>query len=88
METISPYYAVVAERGQHTLRIRIAVTHIVPRGGKLRMNGASMEVELLDADTNELLAVLVDKTASRGSTKQAFRAWCRRLLSFTDSHDG
>jgi hypothetical protein len=104
-------YPFVGKKGPGVLRIRPAITEVVSSlpavgvaenirqrartGPFFGVGGASMEVELLDAETGERVAAAVDRRPGRkykdfegrtkwGGAEEAFRFWARRLGSFLD----
>ncbi|MEE8104616.1 MAG: DUF3313 domain-containing protein [Planctomycetota bacterium] len=99
-ETIDPYYSVVGDPDRTVLRIRLAVTDVstAKPGDKgddwSSVGTASMEAELLDSMTGEILGQVVDKI--KGSEKGgkapsewqhvegAFVEWSESLLDYMD----
>lgn len=73
VQKVSPSFPVVDEPGPDVLRIRSAITDVVPAnpvvnmasiasfGVPVDMGGASLEAEFLDSLSNERLAALVDR---------------------------
>ena len=92
--TIDPYYTVVEKPGPHVLRVRIALTDLTPDEGEGE-GSASLEAELLDAQTGEKLAAFIStikgsKDGWRAQKKWlavegAFIEWSNALLEFMDS---
>lgn len=72
-EQLASDYPIVATPGPDVLRVRAAITEIVPANPALNiattaamfvpldMGGAAIEAEFLDSQTNELMAAMVDK---------------------------
>ena len=93
-ETIDPYYSVVRAPGEHVLRVRIALTDLTPDEGEGE-GSASLEGELLDAQSGEKLAAFIStvqgsKDGWRAEKKWlavegAFIAWSKTLLEYMDS---
>jgi len=93
-ETIDPYYSVVKEPGAHVLRVRIALTDLTPDEGEGE-GSASLEGELIDAQSGEKLAAFISTVqGSKGgwraekkwlAVEGAFIAWSKRLLEYMDS---
>lgn len=117
-------YPIVAEPGPDVLRIRTAITELVPSKPALNtittiipiglgisslkrvvtgthtfVGQASVEMEVLDSKTNELLAAAIDKKAGKkyqvvegiqkwGHVKDAFTFWAKRLRSRLDDLQG
>jgi len=94
-------YPVVTEPGPDVLRIRTAITEIVPSNPAINypamavvffpidMGGASIEAAFMDSETDEVLAIMVDRKMGspfkpRGFTKMgharaAFDHWAKEL---------
>ena len=87
VETLGPYYTVEQNASIHVLRVRAAITDIVPSGGRVGLGAAAMEAELLNPETGERLAAVIDRIEGTKEPADAFREWARRLLDFIDSHD-
>ncbi|MHC4953773.1 MAG: DUF3313 domain-containing protein [Planctomycetota bacterium] len=98
-ETIDPYYTVVKKNGPHVLRVRIALTDLVPTDDKnMQVGGAALEVEVADSLTNQRLGIAISRikgsTADTGKAKDkkwravegAFNEWAQSLLDLMDSH--
>ena len=93
-EKIDPYYSVVEGKGEHVLRVRIALTDLTPDEGEGE-GSASLEGELLDSQTGESLGKFIStisgsKKGWRAKDKWlavegAFIEWAERLLDFMDS---
>ncbi|MEW6356170.1 MAG: DUF3313 domain-containing protein [Planctomycetota bacterium] len=90
VDAVADKYPVTGEAGPDVLRIRAAITDIIPTRSKVNilvsaaamfpvavdLGGASMECEFLDSTTNTRLAAVVDsRKASWWSMKDAFRGW-------------
>ena len=102
VDRIDPYYSVVDEPAPHVLQVRIAITDIQPAveavegDVPVQVGGASIEVEILDAQTGETLAMGIDRIegSTRGEVAEdewkpvegAFREWADQLLDFVDSY--
>ena len=100
-ETIAPYYEIVEGPGDHVLRVRLALTDLVPEpameAGKppLHHGGAELEGILSDAQTGETLMRVVSRVegSERGkeaspewqAVEGAFYEWADRMLTFFDS---
>ena len=86
--TLEPRYAAVGTKpGAGTARIRIALTG-VKKGKPFAMGGASMEAELLDSQTGDQIAALIETQQVRkaygalsawADAKAAMDDWARRL---------
>jgi len=100
VERIEPYYTVVREPGPDVLRVRIALTDVVPlpdetKDPDVAIAGAAMEGELLDASSGRKLAAFVDRiegsAAGQNESRKwrqvegAFVEWSNRLLDYVDS---
>jgi hypothetical protein len=99
-DTVSPYYDVVKEAGPRTLRVRIALSDVMPNtstpSGGLEVGGASGECEFLDAMTGERLVAVMstvqhsqnieedDVPARWKGTEGAFHVWAKRLIDFLE----
>jgi hypothetical protein len=99
-ESISPYYDVVKEAGPHTLRVRIALSDVMPDtstpAGGVDVGGASAEGEILDAQTGARLVAAISKVEHSASidanevppkwkgTEGAFHVFAKRLLEFLE----
>ncbi|RDY61042.1 DUF3313 domain-containing protein [Flagellimonas nanhaiensis] len=101
-------YQVVSTPGPEVLRIRAAITEITPSSPAINypamllvffpvdMGGATIEVEFLDSETNEVLATMVDKKRGSpftprafsrlGHTRAAFDGWAKELRKALDTH--
>ena len=96
VEKVGPYYPVVKKPAAHVLRVRIALTELTPTRADMGMGAAALEVEFLDARTNEILCAAVSRIegSKRGreakdewqAVEGAFYEWADRLLGFMDSH--
>jgi hypothetical protein len=88
IETLEPRYAAVGTKpGPGTARIRVALTG-VKKGKPLATGGASMEAELLDSQTSEQIAALVETRQTRkvygglsqwDDAKAVMDGWAKRL---------
>jgi len=101
IETVDPYYEVVDEPAENVLRVRLALTDLVPTEGMeegkppLQAGGAELEGVFSDAKTGEVLLRIVSRIegSERGEVAKpewravegAFREWADRLLTFLDS---
>lgn len=77
-------YPIVSTPGSDVLRIRTAITEIIPSSPAINypamaliffpvdMGGAIIEVEFLDSETDEVLAAMVDKKMGSPLTPRAF----------------
>jgi hypothetical protein len=124
VDELADGYTVVAEPGPDVLRIRTAITELVPSKPALNtittiipiglaisslkrvvtgthtfVGQASAEMEVLDSQTNELLAAAIDTKAGKkyqvvegmqkwGHAKDAFTFWAKRLRSRLDDLQG
>jgi hypothetical protein len=122
LEALEGRYPLVDKPGPDVLRLRIAITDMVPSktdvftmttaivptdvetrvktgvtGGFPSIGQASMEVELLDSQTNERLAAAIDTKATKKfgvmvdkweHVEDAFRFWAKRLRLFLDVAHG
>ena len=94
-ETIDPYYTVVPKKAANVLRVRIALTDLTPDEGKGTAGSASLEVEMLDSMSREVLVKAVSRVtgSKKGyraekqwrAVEGAFIEWAERLLDFMDS---
>lgn len=100
-ETIEPYYDIVEEPGPHVLRVRIALTDLVPtpemEEGQppLHAGGAELEGMFVDAESGETLMRVVSRIEGSGRGQEAkpewqavegaFHEWADRLLTFFDT---
>jgi hypothetical protein len=100
-DTLDPYYEVVEEAGEHVLRVRLALTDLVPtpemEEGKppVQTGGAELEGIFSDAVTGETLMRVVSRIEGSAQGKEAkpewqavegaFYEWADRLLTFLDS---
>jgi hypothetical protein len=98
--TIDPYYDVVTQPGPHTLRIRLALSDVMPDttspSGGVDIGGAAGEGEMLDSVTGERLVAVMSRIEHSASietddvpvkwkgTEGAFHVWGKRLLEFLD----
>jgi hypothetical protein len=98
--TIDPYYEIVKQPGPHTLRVRIALSDVIPDtsspAGGVEVGGASAEGEMTDSATGERLVAFMSKVEHSASldaddvpqkwkgTEGAFRVWAKRLLEFLE----
>lgn len=101
VETLDPYYDVVDQPGENVLRVRLALTDLVPTKGMeegkppLQAGGAELEGVFSDSRTGEVLLRVVSRIegSERGEVAKpewqavegAFREWADRLLTFLDS---
>ena len=93
-QTIDPYYTVVEKPSANVLRVRIALTDLTPDEGEGE-GSASLEAELLDAQTGEKLASFISTIhGSKGgwraqkkwlAVEGAFIEWSKALLDYMDS---
>lgn len=97
---VDPYYSVVDKPAPHVLRLRIAITDLVPveemEAGKpaIGTGGAAIEVEAMDAQSGDVFIRLIDRISgsARGTEAEAkwravegaFLEWADRLLDFMD----
>jgi len=104
VETIEPYYDIVEEPGPHVLRVRLALTDLVPtpemEAGKppLHHGGAELEGMFIDAASGETVMRVVSRIEGSKEGKEAspkwqavegaFRQWANRLLTFLDTWEG
>jgi uncharacterized lipoprotein YmbA len=98
IETIEPYYTVVDAPAPHVLRVRIAITDVEPIQAGISVGSASIEGELLDAQSGERLLAIVDtiEGSKKGREAQekwravegAFHEWAERLLDYMDEVHG
>jgi hypothetical protein len=98
VDEVDPYYPVVEEPGQHVLVVRIALTKFAPIEEGVSAGAASLEVDMRDAGTDEVLcaatSTVTGSTKDRGiaedpkwaAVEGAFFEWAERLLDFMDSH--
>ncbi len=100
VETVEPYYDLVDTPGEHVLRVRLALTDLVPQGETLdgtpteNVGAAALEGELVDGLTGERLLAFVDRVegSTRGEAVEekwrpaegALREWADALLDFLD----
>ena len=103
-ETIAPYYDIVEEPGPHVLRVRLALTDLVPtpemEEGKppLHHGGAELEGMFVDAVSGETLMRVVSRIEGSKEGKEAspkwqavegaFHEWANRMLTFFDTWEG
>ena len=74
VSTLEPRYAAVAQQpGPKTARIRIALTN-VQRSTPIKLGSASMEAELLDSQTNEQIAAIIE-SQEKGSPFGEYYDW-------------
>ena len=101
VETIDPYYSVVTEPANHVLRVRLALTDLVPEPEMeegqpaLHHGGAELEGVFSDAQTGEVLMRIVSRIEGSGrgevakpewrAVEGAFYEWADRLLTFLDA---
>lgn len=101
LETIEPFYEVVDVPAEHVLRVRLALTDLVPtpqmEEGKpaVQTGGAELEGIFSDALTGETLMRIVSRIEGSGrgedakpewqAVEGAFYEWADRLLTFLDS---
>jgi hypothetical protein len=100
---VDPYYPVLEKPAEHTLLVRLAVTDASPTiaetaSAKAQVGGATLEGEIRDAMTGEVILQFVSRIT--GSTRSelasvreewkpvegAFREWADRLLDFLDAY--
>ncbi len=101
-------YKVVNQPGPGTLILRAALTHINPANPLANIHpgmiatgvglgGASMEVELLDASTNEVVVAVIDTQKGArgfdgltkyGNAKNVIEKWSKRLVIRMDEQHG
>lgn len=102
-ETIAPYYDIVEEPGEHVLRVRLALTDLVPEPameeGKppIHHGGAELEGMFTDGVTGETLMRVVSRIEGSKEGKEAsaewqavegaFREWAQRMLTFFDTYE-
>jgi hypothetical protein len=98
VDEVNPYYPVVEEPGDHVLVVRIALTKFTPIEAGVSAGAASLEVDMRDARTDEVLcaatSTVTGSTKDRGiaddpkwaAVEGAFFEWAERLLDFMDSH--
>ena len=100
VETIEPYYDLAEGPGENVLRVRLALTDLVPAGETLdgkpaaSAGAAALEGELVDGLTGERLLAFVDRVegSTRGEAVEekwrpaegALREWADALLDFLD----
>jgi len=91
-ETLEPYYDIAKKPGPHVLRVRAAVTDLVPASAG-HMGGVAMEVEITDSVTGRRLGCAMDRIdgSHRGTAAAsprwravdgAYHEWADRLLAF------
>jgi len=108
IEAVQDTYPVVETPGEDVLRIRAAITDVIPANAALNvvttlgvmlpldMGGASMEAELLDSLSGEVLGAVVDTKRGTpldviggftrwGHAKSALRGWARELRKTLDA---
>jgi hypothetical protein len=105
IETTEPYYSVVSRAEPGVVRIRIALTDVKPAPepgdrptGTVEVGEASMEAEMIDSVTGEVLAMamstIVGSEKGEKAPEQwrhvegAFREWSQRLLDYLDENLG
>ncbi len=101
---VDPYYSVVDKPADHVLRLRVAITDLVPvdemEDGKpaIGTGSAAIEAVMMDAQTGEVFVRVIERISgsTRGTeAKQKWRAvegafleWSDRLLDFMDQQHG
>jgi hypothetical protein len=100
-DRLSPYFPVLDAAAPDTLAVRIALTDVQPSGSGVdgqsaQVGGATLEGEIKDAVTSEILVTFVSRIegSTRGETAKeewrpvegAFREWADRLLDFLELH--
>jgi hypothetical protein len=74
ISTLEPRYTAVATRpGPGTARVRIALTN-VERSSPFRLGSVSMEAELLDSQTGEQMAAVIESRRKRVRS-YSFEPW-------------
>jgi hypothetical protein len=95
-KTLEPYYDIAKDAGPHVLRVRAAVTDLVPAATGHR-GGVAMEVEIIDSVSGDRLGCAMDRIdgSDRGGASVparwravdgAYHEWADRLLSFMNRH--
>lgn len=95
IKALGDAYPVVDDPGQDVLRVRVAITDIIPTNTvvnlvtaaavlmPLNMGGASMEAELLDSVSNERLAAIIDRRKGTPlNVVQGFTKWSHAKGAF------
>jgi hypothetical protein len=90
INALEPRYTAVAARpGPGTARVRIALTH-VERSAPLKLGGVSMEAEMLDSQTGEQIAALIESQQKAvpfygydpwSGAKAVMDDWAKRLYN-------